>query len=45
MNQRHSQNITRVSVDVNLMVRNMTREESGIMIGAIVNVKKSIKYG
>ena len=45
MNQRHSQNITRVSVDVNLMLRNMTREKSGIMIGAIVNVKKSIKYG
>ena len=39
MNQGHSQNIYYVSVDVNLLVENVTRDKNGAMISVSVNVK------
>lgn len=39
MNQRHSQKESRVSVDVDLMVRNITRDENGTMLIVSVSVK------
>ena len=39
MNQRHTQNISQASVDVNLMVESVAQERNGIMISANVSVK------
>ena len=39
MNQRHSQKESCVSVDVNLMVGNITRDENGTMLIVSVSVK------
>ena len=39
MNQRHSQNISHVSEDVNLMVENVTRDKNGTMITVSESVK------
>ena len=39
MNQGHSQNIYYVSVDVNLLVENVTRDKNGAMISVSVNLK------
>ena len=39
MNQRHRQNISHVSVDVNVIVGNVTGDKNGTMINANVNVK------
>ena len=39
MNQRNSQDISHVSVYVNLMVENVTRDKNGAMIGANMSVK------
>ena len=41
MNQEHSQNVSHVSIDVNLMVENVTPGKNEIMISA--SVIKSIK--
>ena len=39
MNQRYSQNITRVSEDVNLIVKNVTSDNNGTITSANLNVK------
>ena len=39
MNQRHSQNTSHVSVDVNLMVGNVTRDKNGALASVSVSVK------
>ena len=39
MNQRHCQNISRVSVDVGLVVENVTQDKYGTMIIASVNLE------
>ena len=39
MNQRYSQNITRVSEDVNLIVKNVTSDNNGTMASANLSVK------
>lgn len=39
MNQRYSQNITRVSEDVSLIVKNVTSDKNGTMTSANVSVK------
>ena len=43
MNQRQSQNISHVSVDVNLMVGHVTRGTNGTMVNFSVSVKKPPK--
>ena len=40
MNQRHPQNISHVTVDVSLILGNLTRGKNGTMISVSVNVKK-----
>lgn len=39
MNQRHCQNISRVSIDVSLVVENVTQDKYGTMIIASVNLE------
>ena len=39
MNQRHTQDMSHASVDVNLMVESVAQEKNGIMISANVSVK------
>ena len=39
MNKRHSQNISHTSVDVNLMVENVTQGKNRTMISVSVSVK------
>ena len=39
-----SQKITHLSVDVDLMVVNITRDKNGTMIGVSVSAKKTIRH-
>lgn len=40
MNQRPSQNVSHVSVDVHLMVEDVTQDKNGTMMSVILSVKK-----
>ena len=40
MNERHLQSISHVSVDVNLMVENVTQNKNGIMVSVSASVRK-----
>ena len=43
MNQGHSQNMSHVSVDVNLMVASVTQDKNGTMISVSASVKNQYR--